>query len=409
MWISLRPKFSCTAAAAMALAGIAAGGSARAATLTTIYSFCSQPKCADGEQPEAGLLNVGGTLYGTTVFGGKHHTGTIFSVTPGGAETVLHSFGGKGSGDGYQPEDGLLKVGRTLYGTTEEGGTQNGGTVFARKLGGKETVLYSFGSASGDGVAPIAGLTNLDGMLYGTTTQHGAANGGTVFSVTPQGAEGTLYSFGSHAGDGGFPEASLTTLNGTLYGTTANGGAHRNRGTVFSITPQGVETVLHSFGKAGDGAFPGAGLLNVRGIFYGTTEGGGANGFGTVFSIGRHGSEKVIYSFGNLASDGQYPSGDLVNVNGTLYRHHQRGRFAWWRHRVLDYTRRYRNCALFLWQCCLQWRWRLPQWGPDRSGWCAVWHDQCGRGQQWGHCLLDHAVVKAGLFARTTPSLSCRV
>jgi uncharacterized repeat protein (TIGR03803 family) len=56
-------------------------------------------------------------------------------------------------------------------------------------------------------------------------------------------------------------------------------------GTVFSLKPNGTETVLHSFGKAGDGIAPAAGLIDVGGRLYGTTLGGGSNNLGTVFAI----------------------------------------------------------------------------------------------------------------------------
>jgi uncharacterized repeat protein (TIGR03803 family) len=85
--------------------------------------------------------------------------------------------------------------------------------------------------------------------------------------------------------------ADLINVEGTLYGTTVIGGASCGSyhitgcGVVFSITPSGNETVLHNFGSKGDGAYPGAALLDVNGTLYGTTVNGGANGDGTVFSI----------------------------------------------------------------------------------------------------------------------------
>jgi len=47
--------------------------------------------------------------------------------------------------------------------------------------------------------------------------------------------------------DGSAPSAGLIQgRDGNFYGMTANGGQFNN-GTVFSITPDGVETVLYSF------------------------------------------------------------------------------------------------------------------------------------------------------------------
>jgi uncharacterized repeat protein (TIGR03803 family) len=121
----------------------------------------------DGEYPNAGLINVNNTLYGTTYGGGAYDDGTVFSITTSGKTTVLHSFGM--TGDGEYPNAGLFNVNGTLYGTTFEGGGETeGGTVFAITTSGKETVLHRF-TGSGDGEYPNAGLIDVGGTLYGTT------------------------------------------------------------------------------------------------------------------------------------------------------------------------------------------------------------------------------------------------
>jgi uncharacterized repeat protein (TIGR03803 family) len=227
--------------------------------------------------------------------------GTVFAITTSGKETVLHSFG-TSSGDGQYPEAGLLNVKGTLYGTTSEGGAYNEGTVFAMKTSasGTETILHSFG-ASGDGEEPYAGLINVNGTLYGTTAFGGNSrcsenSCGTVFAITTSGKETVLHSF-SGAPDGFGPYAGLINVKGTLYGTTTYGGGGGcgglGCGIVFSITPSGTETVLHTFaGYPDDGGEPEAGLLNVNGTLYGTTMSGGSvdndhcdDGCGTVFAI----------------------------------------------------------------------------------------------------------------------------
>ena len=96
----------------------------------------------DGVNSSADLIDVQGTLYGTTVGGGSYGGGTVFSITTSGEETVLHSFGG--SGDGANPSARLLNVNGTLYGTTAQGGANYGGTVFSMSLDGTEKVLHSF-------------------------------------------------------------------------------------------------------------------------------------------------------------------------------------------------------------------------------------------------------------------------
>jgi uncharacterized repeat protein (TIGR03803 family) len=336
-----------------------------------LYSFKGGSQ--DGADPHAGLIDVNGTLYGTTPTGGANGDGTVFAITTSGTETALHSFGG--SGDGADPYAGLIEVKGTLYSTTEFGGAKGDGTVFSITPSGAETVLHSFGR-SGDGADPYAGLINVKGALYGTTQKGGDAACyfgfacGTVFKITPSGKESVVYSFkGSYYGDGAYPTAPLVNVNGTLYGTTQNGG-RREDGTVFAVTPSGTENVLHNFNivrrrasgaypYAGlldangalygatrqggdsdfgtifsitpsrtfavllsfnltDGAFPAAGLINVKGTLYGTTEVGGANGVGTVFAITTSGMETVLHSFGG-PGDGQYPLAGLINIKGTLY------------------------------------------------------------------------------------------
>jgi|HubBroStandDraft_2_1064218.scaffolds.fasta_scaffold02941_3 uncharacterized repeat protein (TIGR03803 family) len=300
-----------------------------------LYSF--KDGSGDGEEPMAGLLNVKGTLYGTTEYGGDNGDGTVFLITTAGTETVLHSFNRK---KGSHPQAGLINVGGTLYGTTAEGGSGlcrnrvnrvvGCGTVFSMTMSGVETVLRSFAGGSGDGAYPYAGLINVNGTLYGTTSSGGTTNEGTVFGITTSGAETVLHSFGTGSGDGAYPYAGLINFKGTLYSTTNEGGANCGAsggcGTVFKITTDGVESVLYSFKGDPDGEHPFAGLINVNGTLYGTTLAGGtycesssAIGCGTVFAITTYGAETVLHSFGIGSGDGTYPDAGLLNVKDTLY------------------------------------------------------------------------------------------
>jgi uncharacterized repeat protein (TIGR03803 family) len=281
---------------------------------TVLHSFVGGAK--DGREPLAGLVNVGGTLYSTTRLGGTNDYGVVFSIKPSGKERVLHSFYGS---NGAEAAAGLLDVNGTLYGTTEFGGPYDYGTVFAITTSGKETVLHAFGASSDDGGHPQAGLVNVNGTLYGTTYGGGAHGSGTVFAITTSGNETVLYSFGDGSGDGNYPQADLVNVNGTLYGTTQAGGKS-NDGAVFAITTSGGETLLHGFGATqDDGADPDAGLLNVNGTLYGTTYDGGASGYGTVFAITPSGTETVLHSFGFHGRDGRNPYSALVSIKGTLY------------------------------------------------------------------------------------------
>lgn len=291
----------------------------------------------DGYYPYAALINVRGRLYGTTEYGGNtgchgFGCGTVFSITTSGSEKILHNFGYP---DGAMPAAGLIDVDGTLYGTTVQGGIYNGGTVFSITTSGTEKVLYSFGSLPEDGLYPYAGLLNVKGTLYGTTAYGGSTGRhgfgyGTVFSITTRGTEKVLYGFGSTATDGNTPLGALVDVGGILYGTTFTGGGYNvsrgGYGTVFSVTTSGKEKVLYSFGYGpDDGQYPYAGLLNVKGTLYGTNNLGGAHGlFGTVFSVTTSGIQTVLHSFGTgerggLCDHGCRPRAGLIEVAGKLY------------------------------------------------------------------------------------------
>lgn len=276
---------------------------------TVVYSFCTQPNCLDGAYPDAALINVNGTLYGTTYFGGSGTDcgstgcGTVFALNPRtGAENVVWSFAG--GADGAYPSAALINVNGTLYGTTMDGGPYRQGTVFSLvPQTGTETVLHAFGNGT-DGRYPVASLIAMNGRLYGTTDGGGVNYAGTVFSVDlASNVENVLYSFCSqeNCADGANPDGALIEWNGALYGTAASGGRFRHRvsgGTVFSLDlATGAENTLYAFCSrkaCSDGEAPLAGLTNVNGIFYGTTALGGAsavgggcfgNGCGTIFVL----------------------------------------------------------------------------------------------------------------------------
>ncbi|MBV8067195.1 MAG: hypothetical protein JO113_04395 [Candidatus Eremiobacteraeota bacterium] len=290
----------------------------------------------DGAVPAAPLLDVNGTLYGTTSSGGGtgcygSGCGTVFAITTSGQESVLYRF--KGGRDGAQPLGSLINVSGILYGTTFNGGGARCyhfagcGTVFAITASGKERILHRFRGGKDDGAYPWAHLTDVKGTLYGTTVSGGGSSDGTIFTVSTSGAERLLHVFRKRDAAGGVaPVAPLLDVAHTLYGTTDGGGASVMYGTVFSMTTSGKESVLHNFaGGAGDGAYPFAGLIDLRGTLYGTTIEGGSTqcgmlgSCGTVFEITPTGHESVLYHFKGGSEDGWYPQAGLVAVNGTVY------------------------------------------------------------------------------------------
>jgi|HubBroStandDraft_2_1064218.scaffolds.fasta_scaffold78467_2 uncharacterized repeat protein (TIGR03803 family) len=325
-----------------------------------LYSFCVQTNCTDGANPMAGLVfDQKGNLYGTTSSGGhcwqQGGCGAVFELTPGGKETVLYNFCTQnGCADGEVPVAGLIfDSDGDLYGTTEYGGTIPSGcggcgVVFKLTREGRETVLHSFCEQNGcaDGEYPAAGLVfDQNGNLYGTTVAGGANGGGVVFKLTPKGKYSVLYSFcaQSNCADGEEPNAGvILDQKGNLYGTTAAGGGYGHCGeyysdscgVVFKLTPEGKETVLHSFcseNNCADGSWPLTGLIfDQMGNLYGTTWLGGDNnpcdtggdGCGVVFKLTPEGKETVMYRFCTQDNcvDGSLPRAGLVlGAKGDLY------------------------------------------------------------------------------------------
>lgn len=305
-------------------------------TLTTLYSFCSQPDCADGEAPTAGLIQAAnGYFYGTTQTSYTGGLGTVFKISPGGTLTTLYTFcvaQGPSCPDGDFANGLIQATNGDFYGTTQQGGSLPG-TIFKLTLAGILTTLHSFCSLPNcaDGSTPTAALIQAtNGDLYGTTSSGGANNDGTVFKITPAGALSTLHSFDGT--DGEEPTGPLLqATNGDLYGTTYAGGAHQ-RGTAFRITPGGKLTTLYNFcakKNCTDGSGPRAGVIQgTDGNFYGITDSGGATSTqgqaGTVFKLTPNGKLTTLYSFcadGTFPNcpDGYLPAGLMQSTNGEFY------------------------------------------------------------------------------------------
>jgi len=294
-----------------------------AGTLTTLYNFCQQASCSDGNEPVAGLaLGTNGNLFGTTYGGGASNHGTVYQITPAGVLTVLHSFNGT---DGNTPTAGLVQSpSGTFFGTTAAGGTGTlFGTIFSFTSAGKFTSLHSF--AASDGSDPYGRLVLAsNGSLYGATTAGGSSNLGTVFKVT---ASGTLTSLASFNGTNGMQPLSspVQASNGNFYGATSGGGAN-GHGTLFQMTAAGTITTLYNFCPVAgcvDGSTPSGFLIQATdGNLYGTTRSGGKSNAGTIFKITTAGVVTTLYNFcpNSPCPDGSLPMAGLVQAtDGNLY------------------------------------------------------------------------------------------
>jgi uncharacterized repeat protein (TIGR03803 family) len=295
------------------------------ASESLFYSFGPNGS-TDGPGPNSLILGKDGKFYGTTSVGGTSGTGTVFSVTSAGSESIVYSFGASTSIVGYAPQSLLQGTDGNLYGVTNSGGAFGVGIAFKVTLGGAETDLHSFGNIDSvghlDGLYPNSLIQASNGNLYGTTSI-GNANPGIAFELTSSGTETVFYGFATAGADGRGPLAIIQGSDGNFYGTTNTGGTN-GTGAVYKITPAGAETVLYSFGPTSstEAQSPTGGLVEGSdGNFYGMTAAGGANGTGTVFKVTPSGSETVIYSFDPQVNRiSPRPIGTLIQgSDGNLY------------------------------------------------------------------------------------------
>lgn len=313
-----------------------------------IYSFQGN---SDGAIPRGSLIVVNGTMYGVTYHGGGTATGcgdyhglgcgTLYTITTSGAENVLHVF--NAAGDGHNPYAAVVNVNGTLYGTTPLGGTASSGsgTVYSYNVATRnEAVVHSF-SGGTDGASPDDDLTYAGGRLYGVTEYGGAGSGalcvstgcGTVFAIkTSTGQESVLHVF-TGGSDGAFPDSGgLVYDNGVLYGTTGGALTKRCRlpcGNVFALNiSTGNVTALHTFKGGTDGMGPFGDLLLFKRYLYGTTTAGGgsgcstkyAKGCGTIFRVSTSGSGyTVLHRFKGGTVDGWFPQTNLMAFHGAIY------------------------------------------------------------------------------------------
>jgi uncharacterized repeat protein (TIGR03803 family) len=320
---------------------------------TVLYRFTGG---ADGQGPTAGLVqDAVGNLYGST-------GAAVFKLDPAGTFTVLHSPGAyaglamDAAGNLYGSSmEGIFKLdaaGRftvldgnhssgttlardaagNLYGTNENGGITNTtclngtcGIAFKLDTTGNYTVLHSFTAAGEDGYNPLGGLA-LDavGNLYGTTPYGGAPNCiggqhnpvgcGTVFKLSPSGAE-TIFNFqgGDHPITGLVLDAA-----GNLYGTTEFAGPFAGTPTLlFEMDSHGRETELFSFTGGGvDRAYPTASLIrDAAGNLYGTTQFGDSFGAGTVFKLNPTGAATFPFDVAPAGTGAGTVTGDAAGAN----------------------------------------------------------------------------------------------
>jgi uncharacterized repeat protein (TIGR03803 family) len=294
--------------------------------LTTIYSFCSQPNCADGESQEPmPILGSDGNLYGVATFGGNATgSGTFYKLTLEGQFIKLYTFcSAPACADGQWPHGFIQGRDGNFYGTTESGGANNSGALYQLSPSGGFKVLYSFCSLPkciDGGTSNI--IQGIDGKFYGTAGT-GTLGGGYLYQITPDGSFNMLYNFclytNANCNSGSYPSAIVQDAKGNFFGTTAYGGANGG-GTVFEITPKYQFHMLHGFGVHNQASDPIFGVtLANDGNLYGTSADYGYDG-GRLFEVTPKGVYTELYSFqsGNGGYD-PFWAPPFQGTDGLLY------------------------------------------------------------------------------------------
>ena len=316
---------------------------AQAQTFKTLYTFTGIPDGANVWNDL--LLDVNGTLYGTTAVGGVYGCGTVYKLDSKGTETVLYSF--TGGADGCLPESNVLQDWQgNLYGVALFGGNLGAtnciddggcGVVYKLDTKGNETVLYTF-TGGADGNIPQGLNMDWAGNLYGITLSGGNTSypnfppgAGVVYKLDTRGHFAVLYTFTGGA-DGAVPNDYLTLdLAGNIYGVTLAGGnlAHCpgcGSGTVFKLNQRGKLTTLYTFTGLTDGSeADGPLVLDVWGNLYGATTLGGdltcnsGSGCGVVYKLTTAGKYSVLHTFTGTSDGAEPPMGLTGDLFGNLY------------------------------------------------------------------------------------------
>ena len=295
----------------------------------------------DGDNPRHDAMTpLNGLLYGTTLGGGTHNNGIIFSIGQDGTDyqvllSLHNSIGDESHSCFVVGQNGIL------YGMTASGGDNGEGVIFSfnpatptptptatpTATPANFQTLFSFACASSTGKEPHGRLTldpNLT-ILYGMTRKGGDHDLGVVFKFdTSDNTYSELHDFAGGHDDGATSDHGYVVQSGDhLYGITTNGG-HHDDGVLFRIKTDGSSfDLLHKFGETHhDGKNPYGSLLLVDNKLYGTTANGGDNDLGTVFVINTDGNNyQRLYSFSGQTNndDGSKPIDNVILVNGWLY------------------------------------------------------------------------------------------
>ena len=270
----------------------------------------------NGKQPNGSLCLYNDELYGTAGNGGSNNAGVIFkyNLTTNTFSKVA-DFGGAGNGSG--PGDGMLLVGGIFYGTTGNGGTSGGGTLYSfNPVNNNITYLQQFSYTGPVGGGPGYKLTYFNNLFYGFATKS-ISNTVNIFSYNP--ITNILSSEYSSSEVESFRGDFLVDNNKFITVSLFEGNGMR----MISFDPATkIKSTIFNFNTFPLGASPNQSLLYDNNIFYGSTTTGGTNGLGVVFSFNPlSNTYTVLY---NLTTNA-YQLGDFVRMGSKLYAPATRG------------------------------------------------------------------------------------
>jgi uncharacterized repeat protein (TIGR03803 family) len=335
--------------------------------------------CPQGGRPGYLIQGANGTFYGTTQISSEGTSqpngGAVFSLTPGGTHTILHTFtagSGKNYPDGKSPN--LLTEGPdgNLYGTTLFGGQNNAGVLYrVRETGSGFQMIHQFCTQTNcaDGDVPSLMVVGPDGNLYGTTLLGGTGNCpsgcGAIFRITPSaGTYEVVFSF-NETTSGQYPTGFVVASDGTLYGRSfgylyhyfpltgavqatpltfpdrgglpslaASGFTIGSNGNLFGlyqiyglpglglfeVDPDGSNlTLFPRYNTINGGGMPDAMLRATDGNFW-ISNYNGSSGYGAIVSLSPQGTVLETFTpFGTSSSVGAYPAGLLQAMDGTFW------------------------------------------------------------------------------------------
>lgn len=305
-------------------------------TLVVVAVIASQTLFSGSSQQQSTVVSLNGSngnllpyspncdeewCYGTSWFGGTLNMGAVYRVKPDGTGySVLASFEAT---NGLQPSQApaISEDGKTLFGTTSQGGTSGSGVIYSLAADGSTplTAIHSFSGPNGS--TPQAPPIMVDGSLFGVAGQGGANSLGVVWTApTGQGDISVIHDFEGGANDVATPFGALTynLSNGLVYGMAFSQGQNQ-LGGVFSFDPNvpgSYQLVVSFTNETGGVPQTGALVLGPDGNMYGNAWAGGPNSKGSVFSFDTSTNQLAVV-FGYSQSTGSQPySGVTFSQSG---------------------------------------------------------------------------------------------